>query len=126
MKEIDREYTDTLKKWERLSSFWWWVHYILGSIVVIGSIISSSILFKNYQIAGISSLITAICAGLMGFLFPAKKALSYSKAKSLLSKPIAYYKHGDNYPLKYAIEAKEQGEKIISSQDLIGELPNTQ
>lgn len=92
-------------------------------LVVICSIAVSSSLLTG-QLNKISAFIAAVSAALMTFLLPNKRAIVYAKASALLDKHISYYEHGEKYALKFVIEAKNEGEKIISRQDLIGELPN--
>lgn len=126
MKDIPEDIQNSRKKWQTMRSMWWITHYSMGVSGIICTALATSDFLDIFKLSEWASplltLISAILFGCMAFLLPSRNALAYERALSMLEREILKYQYGQNYALKYAIEAKRTGESIITNKNLIGEV----
>ena len=127
VREIPKEMQATFDDWERKAIIWKRFHYGLGVTGIAASILASSSFFNLVEqdvIAGICSIISAFCFGVMGFTIPAVKSLSYERALSHIKVPLMHYRIGENYALKHVFQAQQEAEGVILSRDTVGGVPS--
>jgi hypothetical protein len=129
LKDIPPDIEKARASWKRMAKLWRSVHYCLGVVGIFCSVTAASGFLGTIEapswLSPLLSLAAALAFGWLAFLAPSDNALAHQRALSLLEREILKYQHGDKYALKFVIDAKRDGESVISSKNLIGELPHT-
>ncbi|MFC2052830.1 hypothetical protein ACFLV7_00830 [Chloroflexota bacterium] len=110
--------TELLKKWYKSFNMWQGIHYGLGIIGTVFSIIVAirPTSLEPYGIE-ILAIISTLCIMLLAFLIPARRAHAMREAWRALNIATERFKLDNQYEIRDLLNTIEKCEKIISATD---------
>ena len=124
-REVPTEIRQRRDTWFRQYQKWIAIHYIFGIAAVVYSTIAAGIANVNLpvwqiplsELSPILSIIAAISAALITLLKPANRAGASIRTWNLLEAAVRRYSLTTQYTLDNALDALEQGERILRGAD---------